>query len=93
MSILIFILFTFLNIITWIIFLDVILSWGALIGIYFRPRFIQSITIPLYEMVRRVIPSSFNGIDFAPIIVYIGIIFIQSILLSIDPTIVNMVHK
>jgi len=93
MTILLFSLFTFLNIITWIIFLDVILSWGTLIGIHFRPKFIQAITLPLYETVRRFIPSSFSGIDFAPIIVYIIIIFIQSLLISIDPSIGGVLPK
>ncbi|MFA6090816.1 MAG: YggT family protein [Candidatus Gracilibacteria bacterium] len=93
MTLFLFSLLTFLDLITWIIFLDVIFSWGSLIGIHFRPKFIQAITLPLYETVRRLMPSSFSGIDFAPIIVYIVIIFIQSLLISVDPNIMTVLTK
>lgn len=93
MTIFFFTFLIFLDLIKWIIFLDVILSWGVLIGVHFRPKFIQTITLPLYETVHRFIPSSFSGIDFAPIIVYIVIIFIQSILIFIDPSIITVLQK
>lgn len=87
MTLLLFSLLIFLSLIQWVIFIDVILSWGTLLWIHFRPRFIEAIATPLYQTVRRYIPSSFGGIDFAPIIIYIAIEFMTSILTKMDPSI------
>lgn len=81
-------LLIFLSLIQWIVFIDVILSWGTLVGIRFRPKFIQAITFPLYDAVHRFIPSSFSGIDFAPIIIFIAIELITKLILAIDPSVV-----
>ncbi|MDD5197337.1 MAG: YggT family protein [Candidatus Gracilibacteria bacterium] len=90
MTLLLFSLLMFLSLIQWVVFIDVILSWGTLIGINFRPKFIGAITLPLYETVRRLIPSSFGGIDFAPIIVFIAIELITKFILTIDPGIMGL---
>lgn len=92
MTIALFSLLIFLALIQWIVFIDVILSWGTLIGIHFRPRFIQAITIPLYETVRRFIPSSFGGIDFAPIIVFIVIELATKVIITVDPSVIGMLQ-
>lgn len=93
MTILLFAFLIFLSLIQWIVFIDVILSWGTLIGIHFHPRFIQTVTLPLYETVRRFIPSSFSGIDFAPIIVFIIIEFITKLIISIDPSVIGLMSR
>lgn len=93
MTLLLFSLLIFLSLIQWAVFIDVILSWGTLIGLHFRPKFIQAITLPLYETVRRFIPSSFGGIDFAPIIVFIALEFITKILIAFDPNILEYLSR
>ncbi len=93
MNFILLILILFLDLIKYIILLDVILSWLQLLGIQFRPKFIQAITIPLYEIIRKYIPSSFSGIDFAPIIVYIIIGVLQGVFLTMDPSIMNSLPK
>lgn len=90
MTIILFSLLIFLALIQWVVFIDVILSWGTLIGVHFRPRFIQAITVPLYETVRRFIPSSFGGIDFAPIIVFIAIELATKAIVTIDPNVMGL---
>ena len=75
------------------VFIDVILSWGTLVGIHFRPKFIVAITLPLYETVRRFIPSSFSGIDFSPIIVFIAIELISKLLIAIDPSVLALLPR
>lgn len=85
MTLFLFSLVIFLSLIQWVVFIDVILSWGTLFGINFRPRFIGSITLPLYETVRKFIPSTFSGIDFAPIIVFIAIEFLAKLIITLDP--------
>lgn len=90
MTIVLFSLLIFLALIQWVVFIDVILSWGTLIGVHLRPRFIQAITVPLYETVRRFIPSSFGGIDFAPIIVFIAIELATKVIITIDPSVMGL---
>jgi len=93
MTIVLFSLLIFLALIQWVVFIDVILSWGTLIGVHFRPRFIQAITVPLYETVRRFIPSSFGGIDFAPIIVFIAIELATKAIVTIDPSVIGLLPQ
>lgn len=93
MTIVLFSLLIFLSLIQWVVFIDVILSWGTLIGIHFRPRFVQAITLPLYETVRRFIPSSFSGIDFAPIIIFIAIQLATNIIIMIDPGVMGLLPR
>lgn len=93
MTPILFSLLIFLSLIQWIVFIDVILSWGSLLGIHFRPKFIQSITLPLYETVRRFIPSSFGGIDFTPILVFIAIEILAKVLITLDPSILVFLSK
>ena len=93
MTLILFSLLLFLALIQWIVFIDVILSWGTLIGIHFRPKFIQSITLPLYGKVRQFIPSSFGGIDFSPIIVFIAIEIMTKLLIAIDPSILGLLSR
>lgn len=93
MTIILFSILIFLSLVQWMILIDVILSWLSLIGVYFRPKFIQAITTPLYETVRRYIPSSFSGIDFAPIIVFIAIEFMAKLIITIDPGILSLLPK
>lgn len=93
MTLFLFCLLIFLSLIQWVIFIDVILSWGTLVGINFRPKFIQVITLPLYEIVRKFIPSSFGGIDFAPIIIFIAIELTTNLILKIDPSILGLLPR
>ena len=83
----------FLDLIQWIILLDVILSWTVLLGINFQPRFIKAITVPLYEMVRKYIPTTFSGMDFAPIVIYIGINIASTLLILLDPAVKSYISR
>lgn len=93
MTTLIFALLIFLSLLEWVIFLDVILSWTRLIGINFHPKFIKDITLPLYEGVRKFLPTSFGNIDFAPIIVFLAIEILSKLLLAIDPSVTSYLAR
>lgn len=43
-------------------------------------RFLHSVTDPVLYRIRRVIPFSMGGIDFSPIILLIGLSFVQRML-------------
>ncbi len=73
-------LLLFLNIIFYIIFIDVILSWLSLVWIK-RPRFIAETLDPIYNFIKKFLPTTFAGFDFVPIIVVLIIYYLQYLLL------------
>ena len=86
-------------VVMWVILVQVILSWLLVFnvlntsspGVRAVVRALDRITAPLYRPLRRILPD-FGGIDFAPLIVILLIIFIRSkllpgILMEVGPTI------
>ena len=78
---------TLLEIAFWIILIQVIMSWLInfnVINLY-QPFVRQvwdalnQLTAPIYRRIRSVIPPM-GGLDFAPMIVILGIIFLQILL-------------
>ncbi len=78
-----------LAILGWIIIGQVILSWLFAFNVLNTSsqglrRFVEALdrlTAPLYRPIRRIMPD-FGGIDFSPIVVFIGIMFLQSFLVQ-----------
>ena len=64
-----------------ILFIDIILSWLSIIGIHFRPKFLSDIMEPLYKFIKDKISTTIWPIEFAPVIIYIIIIFFISFLI------------
>ncbi len=62
----------------WIVIARAVLSWVN--PDPFNPivRFIHNVTEPVLYRVRAFIPVSFGGIDFSPIIVLLGVIFLRT---------------
>jgi YggT family protein len=75
----------FLEIISYIIIFDVIISWLTLLWINFRPKFIADIIDPIYKNIKKIIPTSMWPIDFTPIVVIFLLIFIKWTLFIIFP--------
>lgn len=75
----------FLEIMSYIIIIDVILSWLTLIWIRFRPKFIADIIDPIYKNVRKFIPTRFWPLDFTPIVVILLLLFIKWALFIVFP--------
>ncbi|MDD2917023.1 MAG: YggT family protein [Candidatus Gracilibacteria bacterium] len=93
MTIFLFTIVIFLGLIQWVVFIDVILSWGSLVGIRFRPVWIQKIIVPLYAIVRRFIPTTAGGMDFTPLIIFILIELLTSVIFKIDPSIMGFLSR
>jgi YggT family protein len=80
-----------LTILTWIIIIQVILSWllafnvlnASSQGVRTFAIAIDRITAPLYRPVRRLLPD-FGGIDFSPLVILILIQVLQRLLTGID---------
>lgn len=72
----------------WVIIIAVIFSWLFAFNVINSSnqfvqmiwRFVHQLTEPLFQRVRRIIPA-IGGIDLSPIVVLLGIIFIQQIII------------
>lgn len=74
-----------IDLIYYIIIIDIILSWLSLSWKNFRIKFINSILDPIYEKIRNNIPTSIWPFEFTPIILVLFLIIIKSIVLYISP--------
>jgi YggT family protein len=80
-----------LTIVTWIIIIQVVLSWLLAFnvlntssnGVRTIAIAIDRITAPLYRPIRRLLPD-FGGIDFSPLVILILIQVLQKLLTGID---------
>ncbi len=61
----------------WIVIAHAILSWVRPDPYNPIVRFINQVTEPLLYQIRRRIPTAFGGMDFSPIIVLLGIVFLR----------------
>ena len=66
----------------WIIIIRSLLSWVNPDPYNPIVNFLYSVTEPVLYKIRQVIPMSGMGIDFSPIVVILGIIFLQTFLVK-----------
>ena len=71
-----------LNLFMWIVVARAILSWVSPDPYNPIVRFIHNTTEPVLYRIRRFIPVSFGGIDFSPMIVILGIVFLNTFVVS-----------
>lgn len=77
---------TLLDIYGWIVLAAVVMSWLVNFGVinihnqFARSivRFLDAMTEPLFRQVRRFVPS-IGGLDISPLIVLIGVFFLQNL--------------
>src|SRR3954467_15307611 len=80
-----------LTVLTWVIIIQVILSWLLAFnvlntssnGVRTIAVAIDRITAPIYRPIRRLLPD-FGGIDFSPLVILILIQVLQKLLTGID---------
>jgi YggT family protein len=80
-----------LNILSWVIIIQVILSWLLAFnvlntssgGVRAVALAIERITAPLYRPIRRLLPD-FGGIDFSPLVILILIQVLQKLLSGVE---------
>jgi len=66
----------------WIVIARAILSWVNPDPYNPIVRFIHNVTEPVLYRIRTKIPVSFGGIDFSPIIIILGVIFLQNFVVN-----------
>ena len=69
-----------LGIYIWVIIIRAVLSWVRLDPYNPIVRFLYEATEPVLSRIRGILPMSVGGMDFSPVIVIMGIIFLQSFL-------------
>ena len=78
-------LYIFFDIIQYLIFADIILSWLQLVWIKWKPQFLTSVINPMYSSVKKVFPTSIWPIDFTPIVILLAISFLVWIIELLNP--------
>lgn len=71
-----------LNFYMWIVIARAILSWVNPDPYNPIVRFIHNVTEPVLYRIRSKIPVNFGGIDFSPIIIILGVIFLQNFVVN-----------
>jgi len=71
-----------LNFYMWIVIARAILSWVNPDPYNPIVRFIHNVTEPVLYRIREKIPVNFGGIDFSPIIIILGVIFLQNFVVN-----------
>lgn len=79
-----------LEIYSWVVLAAVVMSWLLAFSVinYHNNivrslvRFLEILTEPVFRQVRRVIPP-ISGLDLSPIVVFLGIMFLQKLIIWI----------
>lgn len=72
-----------LTVYIWVVIIGALLSWvrpdpyNPIVQVIYR------LTEPAYRLIRRLMPTVFNGLDLAPIILIIGLNVIDVILINV----------
>ena len=66
----------------WIIIARAVISWVNPDPYNAIVRFLYNVTEPVLHPIRRRLPISLGGLDFSPILVILGILFVQSFLIQ-----------
>ena len=75
------ILSTLLNLYMWVVIASAVLSWVEPNPYNPIVRFLYSVTEPVFDWIREHVPVFFGGIDFSPMVVIVGIWFLQQFLI------------
>jgi YggT family protein len=79
-----------LNLYMWLIIAQAVLSWVSPDPYNPIVRFLYSVTEPVLYRARRLLPTHFGGIDFAPLVVILAIYFVRR---AIVPTLFELSNR
>jgi YggT family protein len=66
----------------WIVIARALLSWVNPDPYNPIVRFIHNVTEPIMYPIRSKLPINFGGIDFSPILIFLGIIFLRTFVVN-----------
>jgi len=67
----------------WIVIIAALITWVQPNPYNPIVRFLWNVTEPVYRYIRRYIPTTFGGFDIAPIILILGLEFLQILINNI----------
>lgn len=74
------ILFSIIFLYKWVVIISALLTWVRLDPHNPIVQMLYRLTEPAYAFIRRYIPTVFNGIDLAPLILIFALIFLETFL-------------
>lgn len=74
---------TVISLYKWLIIINSLLSWVKPDPYNPIVQMLDRITRPAYDLVRKYIPTVFGGMDLAPIIIILALIFLETFLSKI----------
>lgn len=77
------IIHSLLTIYIWVVIIGALLSWVRPDPYNPIVQIIHRLTQPAYDLIRRLMPTVFNGLDMAPIILIVGLNVIDIILINV----------
>nr|MDD3719811.1 YggT family protein [Candidatus Gracilibacteria bacterium] len=83
----------FTELLFYIVFIDVILSWVTLVGLNIRPKFIAQIIDPIYSFIKSFLPTTFGPFDFTPIILIMILYFIKGLIIILSPGVQSTINN
>jgi len=72
-----------LTVYIWVIIIAALLSWVRPDPYNPVVQFLTRITTPAYQLVQRLMPTTFNGIDFAPLVIIIALQVVDIVLVTL----------
>jgi YggT family protein len=79
---------TLVNVYIWVVIIAALISFVNPDPYNPIVQFLHRVTQPAYRLVRRYIPTVFNGIDLAPLVIVIGL----QIFMVVVATLLNSIH-
>ena len=76
-------LLSIINIYIWVVIIAALITWVNPDPSNPIVQILRRLTEPVYRKMRQYFPTSFNGIDFAPIILILALQFLSQILMRI----------
>ncbi len=66
---------------TWIVIASAVVTWVSPDPMNPIVRFLRAVTEPAFYQIRRRIPTSFGGLDLAPMLLIFAILFVRLVVL------------
>jgi YggT family protein len=76
-------LLSIINIYIWVVIISALITWVNPDPSNPIVQILRRLTEPVYRKMRQFFPTSFNGIDFAPIILILALQFLSQILMRL----------
>jgi len=72
-----------ISIYIWVVIISALITWVQPNPYNPIVRFLWNVTEPVYRWIRRYVPTTFGGFDIAPIILILGLQFLQILIHNI----------